>query len=155
MRSLAHTKVVPDTTVRSVMSNSGFIVLVAETERIMVDSAVDKYGLPNVEEPFITIAENKPIDGVLTDPCNKAIENTFWRWVARKLCWSCRPCCSSVCRNCHKNAVSKWRYLISDTWVLQGSRRVSYNSCHSIHTLHYKGSQSSSHSETVIKPINA
>lgn len=46
--------------VKSVLFSKAFIVSIAENVGKMVDRAVDKYGLRNMEEASMTVADDEP-----------------------------------------------------------------------------------------------
>lgn len=58
MRLLVHTKIVAGTTIKSMMSSTGFGVPIAEIVDNMGDRDVDEYLLPDMKEALMTVADN-------------------------------------------------------------------------------------------------
>lgn len=134
IRSLVRRKSVTYTIVKSLLYSTRFVVPIVETSKKMVDRAVDKYSLQDMEWAWTAVANDKlsielylsrslKLSKILSDPHSH-----------EELRRSCPPRQSSFHHIPRDNSVSKRYHSVSDSGSNKNSERCSNCSHHSIDT---------------------
>lgn len=130
--SLVQKKAVMHRIIYLVLSNTGFIVQVAETVGKSIDRAVDEYLLWDLEESLTTVADNEPSIGFLPAPVTRPSKTPSDYELFKKPLHSLLCRCDSSGRSSREKSVSFGQYSISNTDSEKYSEPGSICSCHFI-----------------------